>query len=192
MKKLFFTLAIALGTLTVANAQEAGKMWVGGTVGIWSSKIKGGDSQLSYKVLPELGYTLTDNIGVGISIGAGHTHAGDTDTQKFEGTTSAEGAKNFYRVNPFLRYTFLKGDLGSLFVDAGVSYQWEKGVAKSSGHSHTWQAGIKPGVALNVSDKISLLGKFGFIGYEATKGEKRSFGLDLDMRNIELGMNLKF
>jgi hypothetical protein len=188
MKKLFFTLAIALGTLTVANAQEAGKMWVGGTVGIWSSKVKGGDSQLSYKILPELGYTLTDNIGVGISVGGGHTHTGDL---KFEGTDSAKGAANFYRVNPFLRYTFLKGDLGSLFLDGGVSYEWAKGVSGGA-HGHMWQAGIKPGVALNVSNKISLLGKFGFIGYEAQNGGSRSFGLDLDMSNIELGMNLKF
>lgn len=192
MKKLFLTLAIALGTLTAANAQDVGKMWVGGTVGISSSKIKGGDSQLSFKVLPEFGYVVSDNIGVGISLGGGHRH-GDLSTSSTDLDKGVnEEAYNYYKVSPFLRYTFLKGDLGSLFIDAGASYEWGKGVAKSSAHTHTWEAGIKPGVALNVSDKISLLGKFGFIGYQAVNGKDRSFGLNLDMSNVELGMSLKF
>ena len=189
MKKLFLTVAIALGTLTAVNAQEVGGMWVGGTVGFSSSKVKDGDSQLSFKVLPEFGYVFSENLGVGIVLGGGHKHTGSDDESLLGGT--GEGAKNYYRVNPFLRYTFLKGDLGSLFVDGGGAYEWGKGVSGGA-HTHEWQVGIKPGVAVNVSSTVSLLGKFGFIGYEAVGGGKRSFGLNLDMSNIELGMNLKF
>ena len=56
MKKLFLTIAVALGVFSAASAQ--GNMWVGGTAGVWSSKVKGGDSQLSFKVMPEFGYIL--------------------------------------------------------------------------------------------------------------------------------------
>lgn len=37
MKKLFLSLAVALGVFTSAAAQEAGQMWAGGTEGNKSS-----------------------------------------------------------------------------------------------------------------------------------------------------------
>lgn len=191
MKKLFLTVAIALGTLTAVNAQEVGQMWVGGSVAFESSKVKGGDSEISFKVLPEFGYVFTENLGVGIAIGAGHQHYGlDGEVKGLDlGTGVGKDSENYYVVNPFLRYTFLKGGIGSLFADGGLTYAWSRGDGE---HNHMWQAGIKPGVALNVSDKVSLLGKFGFLGYESTKSATRSFGFNFDMSNIEIGMNLKF
>lgn len=102
-------------------------MWVGGTVGLWSSKTKvgdiKGDNQLSFKVMPEFGYILSENIGVGIAVSAAHSHTGGLE---FDDSASASGAKNSYKVNPFIRYTFLKGNLGSLFVNGGVDYEWGK------------------------------------------------------------------
>lgn len=200
MKKLFLTIAVALGMFTAVSAQS--NMWVGGTAGIWSSKVKGGDSQLSFKVMPEFGYILNNNVGIGIALGGSHTHGATLD---FDGNAlTSEGSLNSYIVNPFLRYTFLKSDLGGLFFDGGVAYEWSKGTAgglKGSGI----EVGLRPGIALNVSSKVALLGKFGFLGYqnkkqdypaevngETVKHETNSFGFDFDMRNIELGVNFKF
>lgn len=195
MKKLFLTIAVALGMFTAVSAQS--NMWVGGTAGIWSSKVKGGDSQLSFKVMPEFGYILNSNVGIGIAIGGAHVHGGSLN---FDGNTAtaAEGSRNEYKVNPFLRYTFLKSELGGLFFDGGVSYDWSKGTAGGS-KATGMEVGLRPGVAINVSNKVALLGKFGFLGYQYDKqgdGDEavktNSFGFDFDMRNIELGVNFKF
>ena len=201
MKKLFLSLAVALGVFTSAAAQEAGQMWAGGTVGLWSSKVKGGDSQLSFKVMPELGYNFADNLAVGIVIGAAHTHGGSTKFDK-NILQAAEGGTNEYTVNPFLRYTFIKGDIGSIFFDGGVGYTWAKGCAGGL-KSNTLEVGLRPGLALNVSSKVALVSKFGFLGYQNTKTDiytdagsgdvkTNSFGFDFDMRNIEFGAVVKF
>ncbi len=190
MKKLFLTVAVALGVFSAASAQE--NMWVGGTAGLWSSKVKGGDSELSFKVMPEFGYILSENIGVGIALGGAHTH-GSTYFDNNGGVASAKST-NTYIINPFLRYTFLKSDLGGLFVDGGVSYGWSKGTSGGA-KGNEIQVGLRPGVAINVSNKVSLTGKFGFLGYQQDKeGEMKtdSFGFDLDMRNFEFGVSYKF
>lgn len=201
MKKLFFTLAVALGVFTSAAAQEAGQMWAGGTVGLWSSKVKGGDSQLSFKVLPELGYNVTDNVAVGIVIGAAHDHG--SNNLKYDGAAvTSDQATNSYKVSPFLRYTFLKGDIGGLFIDGGVGYTWSKACGADL-KGHMLEVGLRPGVALNVSSKVALVSKFGFLGYQTAKttqgsGDTKqeattnSFGFDFDMRNIEFGAVVKF
>lgn len=192
MKKLFLTIAVALGVFSAASAQ--GNMWVGGTAGIWSSKVKGGDSQLSFKVMPEFGYILNSNVGIGIALGGAHTHGANSDL-KFDGNDlTSKGSVNSYKVNPFLRYTFLKSDLGGLFFDGGVAYGWEKGT-NGGDKANTLEVGLRPGVAINVSNKVALLGKFGFLGYQTGKVKEtrtNSFGFDFDMSNIELGVNLKF
>lgn len=201
MKKVFLSVAVALGVFTTAAAQEAGQFWTGGTVGIWSSKVKGGDSQLSFKVMPEFGYNFTDNLAVGIALGGAHTHGEST---KFDNNIlqAAEGSTNEYTVSPFLRYSFIKGDLGSIFFDGGVGYTWAKGCSGGL-KANQLEVGIRPGLALNVSNNVSLISKFGFLGYQNTKTDvvteagkgsvkTNSFGLDLDMRNIQFGAIVKF
>lgn len=193
MKKLIFTLAIGLGIFSSAVAQDA-KMWVGGTVGLWSSKTKiadtKGSSELSFKVMPEFGYIINDDVAVGITLGAAHTHTGST---QFEGTTSGSKSANIYKVRPFVRYSFLKGTLGALFVDGGFGY--DRTHYNGGGNAYGIDAGFRPGFALNVSSKLALISKIGFLGYEYSKGgdaKTNSFGFDLDMDNVEFGVSYKF
>jgi len=187
MKKLIFTLAVLFCVATV-SAQE--KYWVGGTVGIWSSKVKGDDSQLSFKFKPEVGYILNDNMAVGLSIGAGHGQASDL----VDGYDLGESA-NVYTVNPFLRYTFLKGSLGALFVDGGIAWNHFNICGGEDNDGNMYEIGFRPGLAINVSDKVALIGKFGFLGYQHTKIDEYKhdgFGLDLDLDNVEFGISFKF
>ena len=53
MKKVLMTLAVAF-VAVAANAQ----VYVGGNVGIASSKSGNGDNVTTYKVLPEVGYNI--------------------------------------------------------------------------------------------------------------------------------------
>lgn len=199
MKKLFFTLALALGALTV-SAQEAGSMWVGGSVGFSSSKVKGLDSQVSYKILPEFGYILSDNLAVGINVGYGHSEgleAGDDLVSALFSETAMPEADKFI-VAPFLRYTFLKGSVGALFVDGGVGYTHTKFKMGEAGDVKLdqFEVGFRPGVAFNVSERVALTGKFGFLGYEHGKvkegGKIDTFGFNFDLSNILIGASLKF
>lgn len=195
MKKLFFTLAIALTSLITANAQEVGHMWVGGSVAGWSSKDTGSDAVWNVKIKPELGYVLSDNLALGVSLGYEHGDTGLLGKTYAGGETEEEGGStNAFSVSPFLRMSFLKGDLGALFVDGGVQYTHGK-VSGVKDAVNVFEVGFRPGVAVNVSDKIALTGKFGFAGYKFAKqgdNKNNSFGLNLDMSEFLIGAALKF
>ncbi len=194
MKRLFFTVAVALGVFVSASAQDVGQWWVGGSVGFWSSKTKGTAQTLTtYKFLPEIGYAATENIGIGINLGYTHNETLEANWESSVVTYSKE-KKDGFTVAPFVRFSFLKGDLGGLFVDATTGYTYSK-VKGANYKVNQFEVGARPGVAVNVSDRISLIGKFGFIGYQYTKAgdaKTNSFGFDLDMSQMLLGACLKF
>lgn len=189
MKKLFFTLAIMLGLTTVVNAQDTGKLWVGGSVGVTTSKVKDGDSFTNYNIIPEVGYMISDNWGLGIKLGYAHSEY-TSDLVGVTGRLKSDG----FTVNPFARYSFLKGNIGGLFVDGGVGYTHSK-IKSVDVKTDAYEVGFRPGVAINVANNVSLTGKFGFLGYEHEKyGQRKtdSFGLNMNLDQIQLGMILVF
>ncbi len=186
MKKLFFTLAIMFGLTTVVNAQDSGKIWVGGSVGIKTSKVTDGDRLTNYNIVPEVGYMTSDNLGVGIKLGYAH--------KEYEGLDGAKAKADGFTVNPFVRYSFLKGDIGGLFVDGGAGYTYSK-LKSTDTKVHELEVGFRPGVAINVAKNVSLTGKFGFLGYEYEKygsTKTNSYGFNFDLDQIQLGMILVF
>lgn len=185
MKRMIFTLAIIFGLTSVVNAQSAGNIWAGGSVGLKTSKVKDGDRLTNYNIIPEVGYMITDNWGVGMKLGYAHDEYTLNNSK-----VKADG----FTVNPFARYSFLKGNIGGLFVDGGVGYTYSK-IKSTDVKTHEFEVGFRPGVSINVSDKIALTGKFGFIGYQYEKFGSRktnSFEFDFDLRQIQLGMNIIF
>lgn len=185
MKRLFLSLAVILSFSTVVNAQNVGKMWIGGSVGVNTSKVKDGDRLTNYNIIPEVGYMLSDNWGLGVKLGYTHNEYNSESTKM-----KSDG----FMVNPFARYAFLKGDLGGLFIDGGAGYSYSK-IKTTSTKVHELEVGFRPGVSINVSDKIALTGKFGFIGYQYEKfGERKtnSFGFDFDLSQVQLGLNIVF
>lgn len=185
MKKVFFTLAIMLGLTVGVNAQDTGKIWVGGSVGIKTSKVTDGDRLTNYNIIPEVGYMVNDNWGVGIKLGYTHKeYSGSLEKAKIDGFTA----------NPFVRYSFLKGDIGGLFVDGGAGYTYSKQKSTDT-KIHEMEVGFRPGVAINVAKNVSLTGKFGFLGYEYEKRgdiKTNGFGFNFDLDQIQLGMILVF
>lgn len=194
MKKLIFTLAIVLGVATV-SAQEVGQMWIGGSVGFSSSKTKGSDAETSYKILPEFGYILKDNLAIGITVGYKHLEGAQLkDIANVNLQGAAYGELEGFTVAPFLRYSFLKGNIGGLFVDGGIGYSHLKEKNLDT-KIDIFEVGFRPGVAVNVTSNLSLTGKFGFLGYAHTKADKvktNSFGLDFDMSQFLLGVSYVF
>ena len=72
----------------------------------------------------------------------------------------------------------------------------------SVGYAHKYNAGfdddllsigLKPGIAVKLSNKLSFVSHIGFIGYQQVKNNKsknkvNSWGIDVDGNNIVLGL----
>lgn len=189
MKKLFLTLTVLFSLVITANAQDVGQMWVGGSVGLSNTSVKvGGNSEsyLNFKIVPEVGYVVNDKIGVGIKVGYQQTEI-DLAAESLD---KVEG----FIVNPFVRYSVLKGNIGGLFIDGGVGYSHMKNKTDDS-KVNAMEVGFRPGVSLNVSEKIALTAKFGFLGYEYAKaGEVKvhNYGFDFNLDQVLLGVSLVF
>ena len=191
MKKLILTVAVALGVVVSSSAQEAGQMWVGGSVGFSSTSVKDGDDYTNFKIMPEFGYVVNDQIGVGINIGFEQT---ELDMAELEATGKLTG----FSVAPFVRYSAIKGNIGGIFIDGGVGLAQYKNKDYDT-KATTLEVGFRPGVSLNVADNIALTAKFGFLGYQNLNVEQgnseskiNSFGLDLDLTNCLFGVNFVF
>jgi outer membrane autotransporter protein len=180
MKKIFAIALVAMMTMT-ANAQ----VYVGGGIGFQTSS-NDGNSETTIKILPEIGYNLDENWAVGIAVGYG------------ENQTKINGVKvknKVFEVAPYARYTFVKLDKINVFVDGTVDYAH----ADADGlKSNSFGVGVKPGVAVNLNDKLSFVTHFGFLGYQYDKldvdGAKatNTFGFDLDGNNLTFGLYYNF
>jgi len=200
MKKLFFTLFIAFSSLLSVNAQEIGQFWLGGSFGFWSDKIAGGESVTSFQFLPELGYAINEDIGLGIRLGYRSQETLEYDYDDYYGGYDISKERvNTLTIAPFVRWAFLKGHFGGLFLDGGIGYSYGTIDDYDDYSLQQIEVGISPGVAINVSQSVSLIGKFGFAGYRHIKEGVddyntylNSFGLNLDMSEFLVGAVIKF
>ena len=163
------------------NAQ----FYVGGSVGFGSAKLGGGDSESTYKIVPEVGYNLNDQWAIGVALGyqKGSCNFGNLDFNP--------GKVEVFAVSPYARYTFMESDMVNVFVDGGLTFASYKDAGSA------FQAGLRPGIALKASDAISLVAHVGFVGFEtySPKGDGESsnaFGLNLDNNNIMFGVYYNF
>ena len=106
MKKIMMTLA-ALAVAATMNAQ----VYVGGGIGFTTAS-NDGNSATNFKIIPEIGYNLDENLAVGISFGYAQNET------KINGvkTTNKE-----FEISPYLRYTFLKLDKVNVLFDGGLT-----------------------------------------------------------------------
>ena len=176
MKKIMMTLA-AVAVAATMNAQS----YVGGSFG-FTSVSHDGDNVTAFKVMPEIGTTLTDDLAVGITFGYAQSGKGNNKVKA-------------WGVNPYLRYTFAKFDKVNVFVDGTVGYEYNKiGEVKINSFS----IGFKPGVAVNLNEKLSFVAHVGFLGYKYDKDDyegakaANTFGLDLDGTNLSFGLYYNF
>ena len=105
MKKLFLSLIVAACSLA-ASAQA----YVGGQVGLWRNTDA---NHTSFNLAPELGYKLSDQWDLGLSIGFAHEYY--------------KGVKlNGFEVDPYVRYTVAKAGPVSFFIDGGFGFATAK------------------------------------------------------------------
>ena len=183
MKKIFAIALVAMMTMT-ANAQ----VYVGGGVGLLTSSYDG-NSETYFSILPEIGYNINEDWAVGIAVGYGEAKS----KVNVAGVKVTEKVKTF-QIAPYARYTFAKFDKVNLFVDGSVGYKHENFAGVKT---NTFAVGFKPGVAVNLNDKLSFVAHVGFLGYQndKVKGDDKStntFGLNLDGSNLSFGVYYNF
>ena len=163
------------------NAQ----LYVGGSFAFeaWSSQKKAGDkSETVFKLMPEIGYNLTDEWAIGTVIGY--------QSDKFNGVNGI--SESAFTIAPYARYTFTKLGKVNLFVDGGVGF--------TSASKADWtelQIGFLPGLAVNLTDNLSFVSHIGFIGYDLVNpdGDDNNIsklGLSLDGTDISFGLYYTF
>ena len=179
MKKILMTMVAAVIAVS-ASAQ----VYLGGTLGIGVSKVKGGDEVTTYKVLPEIGYNFNDNWAVGTVVGWGKGNP--VSVQDALGTPD-----KYFTVSPYVRYTFLHSKYVDLFVDGGFGYTHYKG------DTNVWEVGAKPGVAINFNRHFTFLAKVGFAGWKNEKNkdggvDNQAWGASFDQNNLSFGVDYNF
>ena len=186
MKKIMMTLA-AIAFAATMNAQ----VYVGGSLGFHHDK-HDENKNTKFEVMPEIGYNLDDNFAVGMVIGF---TTGKT-TNEVAGIKTEDKTSSF-KVNPYLRYTFLKLDKVNVFVDGGLYYEFEKLGDNDASKYNNFGVNIKPGVAVNLNDKLSFVSHFGMLGWSTSKskadGAKATNSIDVNLHSaVSFGLYYNF
>jgi hypothetical protein len=176
MKKFFMTLA----AVCVAATMDA-QVYIGGGIGLQSSSYDGNTTTV-IKLMPEVGYNLNESWALGIALGYGEVKDDNTKHKTFA-------------VNPYARYNFAKFDKVNLFVDGGLTYAHTD---NAGAKANSFSLGLKPGIAVNLNDKLSFVAHAGFLGWTTSKpdvdGAKstNTFGFDLDGSDLSFGFYYNF
>lgn len=119
-------------------------------------------------------------------------------------------------VAPYFRYNFIANKYFDLFAEVRIGYT--AGKVNMTGYDETtgekegdadvklniFEAGVRPGIAVKVTDKINLTAKLGNLGYQnmslnlddmgktTIKPKLNRFGLNLDANNIIFGLSYNF
>ena len=177
MKKIFMTLAAAFVAVSM-NAQ----VYVGGNLGFVSTSYDG-NSTTAFAIMPEVGYNLGEDMAVGLAFGYGEKGKDETKVKVLT-------------VNPYFRYNYVKLQNVKLFFDG--SFDFTSTDNKASHKVNEWGIGIKPGVSVNLNEKVGFVAHMGFLGYRNSKpdydGAKSTstVGLALEGSDLSFGFYYNF
>ncbi|MDR2652974.1 MAG: hypothetical protein LBC68_11815 [Prevotellaceae bacterium] len=195
MKRIILSAIFVMATIFSANAQEH-KWFIGGEFAFWSSEfehytsvpefdsyIPAGTKLTAFSIAPEIGYNISDKFAVAASINFSYAKVKNDDyyvNEKISG----------FIINPYIRYSFLKKGIVSAFIDGSAAF----GISDFKG----FEAGIRPGVAIALTERFSVAVHFGFVGYNNGKGignyaeAGKGFGIDFSGYQSSLGFYYAF
>ena len=178
MKKIVLSVIVALIAIT-ANAQ----VYVGGTFGVGSDKVETEGTEVrntTFKILPEVGYELSEDWSVGTVVGYEYNKSGDVKT-------------NTFTIVPYARYFFLSSNVVRLFADGGFGFSTSK--TKGNDALNSKNKSIKPGIAIKLYEQFCLVAKYGFLGYSKKENhgyESENVGIDFDTDELNFGFHYIF
>ena len=171
MKKVLTVIAAAF----VAVAAHA-QFYAGGAIGFQS----GNNSY--FVVAPEAGYSFNDQFSVGAVVGFG----------------TFEDSHNQFTINPYVRWTFADWSPVKLFLDG--SFDFTSLHMDNADKTYSCiQFGVKPGVALPLNEKLSLVAHLGFIGFASVDDDidgwasyQDGFGANFSGNDLTFGVYYNF
>lgn len=173
MKKLFIAVVAAFIGIS-ANAQ----FYVGGQFGFTTNS---DTDYTTFNILPEVGYSIADNMAVGAVVGY-NTYA--TKDVRSHGT---------FVLQSYFRYTFLELGPVNIFADAQLQLGfWNDKVYVTDNTTNSTSGtdfgiGIAPGIAIPVSDNLSFVTHLGQLGYY-----NDTFMFGLNANNVLCGVYYSF
>jgi outer membrane protein W len=201
MKKLLLSMvAVAALAFTTQAQTEKGNFMLGGNVGFSTSKTDGAaKSDVSFSIVPSVGYFVSDNFAVGT--GVGYTY----DKQ-----VSKNNLNQAFEVSPFGRYYVNLSDQFKFFGQLSVPMAFgnikvvdNQGNVADNKLASTTSIGVNvaPGFAFYPTKRIGI--EFSVNGLEynyfkaknevsGNSSETNSFGLDADTFAPKLGVMFHF
>ena len=215
MKKKLLVLVALLACIATAQAQ----VYVGGSVGFTSSKIDNGGtdkSGSSFKLIPDIGYKMDDNLSIGVQVGYSHGMCsfGSLTVADVKGAMSSlistyadvndEDMKlNSFTIAPYIRYNALNFGNASFFFEGYVGYTNIKsdatpttsgGMSNNEVSFNAFELGVRPGISYRLGSKVDVICKLGSVGFISAKEKDTDykitrFGVSLDSYNVLVGFN---
>ena len=166
MKKYLLSAFLITTTILSINAQDY-KWWAGGKATLWA-----GDNTTTMIIAPEIGYHLNQKFTAAASIGF-HSYNNDLGPDE-----------SGIILNPYIRYNAFKKGVLFGYVDGG----FELGI----GDFDLVQVGLKPGIAVAITNRLVVALQYGFIGYSDGKGvglpNIRRKGVGIDLSGYQSGL----
>lgn len=177
MKKIVVFLFVVMAALTAKS-----QVYVGGSISLWHND---DDDATTFTLKPEVGYELTEQWAIGAELLLSHSKeklAGHDEKLKWTGFAFA----------PYARYTFFENKILRAFIDGciGVSTHKYKGGDSTTG----FELGVKPGLAVKLTDHFSLIAKYGFLGYrdDYMLGAGNGYGFNFSSEDLSIGFHYTF
>lgn len=186
---------ILMAAFAVASMTANAQMWIGGSVGADFDHTNNLQTVSKFTLSPEVGYNLSEKLAIAMAV-----NYNLRNTNPKVGTATQV---HTFSIAPYARYTFAKTGMVGFFVDGGVLC----GVNRLAGHgingdmadaTLTIGAGLRPGVAVSLTDKVTFVAKLGYLGYLHEEGDyyfdgsqearHNKFGFGIDNNSLSFGL----
>ena len=194
---------ILAALVAVASLSANAQVWVGGEVGFSAGKTTNNGTKFGsgadFNLIPEIGYTLNDKFDIAVAIGIAHNNG---NGKAYAGTEGYDAYRmvlddvnrNAFTLNPYVRYKFANAGDFTFFVDGGFSYTMIH-YSGNDDNANQWGLGFKPGIAYNISDKVSLVAHIGRLDYNFFKQgdiKNNEFNMGVSGNNLTFGAYVSF
>lgn len=170
MKKSLLAVAFAMVAM-VSSAQ----IYVGGSLG-FNATSNDNVSSNNFGVHPEVGFVMDETLSFGATL--------DLTTSSSK-AGNYKSSSNSWGFAPYARYTFFNSGILSCFVDGVISISGAKNT------DATFGLYVKPGIALNIADNISLVSHLGKLGW-SNANKNSNFALQADASIAKVGVYYTF
>lgn len=156
------------------------------------------DKSYLFNFAPKIGYTISDNLILGVGIGYGY---GDS---KSTNPSNTYERKNYsMSIFPYIKKHFSVGKKVTLSLQGEFKYSHTKyedeqnnSLNNNDSKTNAYSIGIRPGITYFLNKKLALEANLGFLGYTRTnydnnsyKGNNSSFNFNFNPSNLMFGLS---